>query len=160
MSNKQINKSKDIYTRMPEVKTNESCPSGTQAVNTDFINKNGFLSSEKMTQNFQCDANPSVTEESNTLDDAYKTLTEEVGSLRKENESLIKSFEEKRQNIKEKTAEYHLREAKNNGLKEEPTLNRMLLDSSQLGTMFSMRNTGYILALLLLSIFLIRVLRK
>lgn len=160
MSKRQINKSKDIYTRMPDVEASQSCPSGIKAVNTDFINKNGFLSSEKITQNFQCDANPSITEESNTLDVAYKTLTEEVSGLRKENESLMKSFEETRQRIKEKTSEYHATEAKVNDLKESPTVNRMLLDSSQLGTMFSMRNTGYILALVLLSILLIRVLRK
>ena len=159
-SNRQINKSKDTYTRMPEVKNNDSCPGGIKAVNTEFLNKNGFLSSEQMSLDFQCETEGGLIEKEHSIDKAYSTLSDEVGGLRKENARIMKGFHAVRKDIKSKTHEFNKNEKLIKAAKRNPTVERMLMDSEQLQTMFSMRNTGLAMALILLSVFLLRVLRK
>ena len=158
-SKREINKSKDIYTRMPSVKNSKSCPGGIEAVDSQFLNKNGFISSENMTTEFQCETEAMVAEEEG-LEKAYRTLTEEVGGLRKENEQLINDFNEVRKSVMTNANDYVSTEEKINKLRNNPTVLQLLSDSEKLQTMFSMRNTGLVLALILLSIFLLKVLRK
>lgn len=157
---RQINNSKDIYTRMPSINNNGSCPNGVEAVNTAFLGKNGFLSGDQMSLDFQCETEANVSKEINSLDASYKTLTNEVIGLRKENNRITKGFREVRKDIHDKSKEYKDVQNQLNKRKNNPTVNRLLMDSEQLQTTFSMRNTGLVLALLLLSIFLLRVLRK
>jgi len=158
---REINKSKDIYTRMPEVKNNSSCPNGVKAISADFLNKNTLTSNNQMSMDFQCETEGGVMKVEEGLEKAYKTLTEEVGNLRGENEKIIQGFHKVREQVGNTIGNYGETEAKiNQLLKENPTVNEMLTDAGKLETVFSMRNTAYVLALILLSIFLVRVLRK
>ena len=159
-SKRQINKSKDTYTRMPEVKNNDSCPGGISAVSTDFLNKSGFLSSEQMSLNFQCETEGGLLEKEHSIDKAYSTLSDEVGGLRKENARIMKGFRAVRKDIKGNTREFNETEKRIKTVKVNPTVERMLMDSEELQTMFSMRNTGLAMALILFSLFIVRVLRK
>ena len=159
-SKREINKNKDIYTRMPSINNNKSCPNGVSAVNTDFLNKNGFLSSDQMSLDFQCDTEANVSKELNSLDASYEILTDEVVGLRKENNRILKGFRELSHDVHDKTKDYHEVQKKIKKRKNNHTVNRLLMDTEQLQSAFSMRNTGLALALLLLSIFLLRVLRK
>ena len=157
--NREINKSADIYTRMPKVKNGELCPNSVRAVNTDFIYKNGGISSDKMSLHFKCETEAAIKEEEG-IEKAYSTLTHEISDLRRENDRILKGFEDVRDDIKRKSKHYNKINKKIEKRKTNPTVEKLLLDSEQLQTVFSMRNTGLVLALLLLSIFLVRVLRK
>jgi DNA anti-recombination protein RmuC len=110
---------------------------------------------------FQCETEGSVTKAEEGLENAYKTLTDQVSSLKGENTNIIKGFEKVRQQVKSSIKGYNNTDEQiKKHIKETPTLNRLLMDSEKLETLFSMRNTGYVLLLILLSIFLVRVLRK
>jgi len=159
-SKREINNTKDIYTRMPSIKNNGSCPDGIEAVNTGFLNKNGFLSSDQMSLDFQCETEANVSKEINSLDASYKTLTDEVIGLRKENNNILKGFQEVRNDVEDKSNDYNDIQKQIKKHKNNPTVGKLLMDSQQLQTTFSMRNTGLVLGLILLSIFLLRVLRK
>ena len=159
-SKREINNTKDIYTRMPSIKNNGSCPNGIEAVNTGFLNKNGFISSDQMSLDFQCETEANVSKEINSLDASYKTLTDEVIGLRKENNRIIKGFQKVRNDVNDKSNEYKEINKEIEKRKNNPTVGKLLMDSQQLQTTFSMRNTGLVLGLILLSIFLLRVLRK
>lgn len=160
VSKRKMNDNLSIYTRMPNVKNDASCPKGVRAVNTNFLGKNGFLSSKEMSLEFQCETEAQVTQEQDNLDASYKTLTGEVAGLRKENERILKGFKNVRKNVRGKTDDYREVQEQINKAKENPTVDQLLSDSTRLETSFSMRNTGLVLGLLLLSIFLLRVLRK
>ena len=70
-------------------------------------------------------------------------------------------FEEVKKEVKNNIGDYNTTDSKIKALlKENPTINKMMSDSEQLESVFSMRNSAYVLALILLSIFLVRVLRK
>lgn len=157
---REINKSADIYTRMPKVSNSPLCPKGVKAVPANFINKGGFLSSDQMSMDFQCESEAALKEDEASIEKAYTTLTEEVSGLREENDRILKGFNDVRSDINKKSKDYHKNEKKMRNLKNNPTLEKLLLDSEQLQSVFSLRNTGFVLALLLLSIFLVRVLRK
>lgn len=156
---REINKSADIYTRMPKVKNSLLCPKGVKAVDTDFIYKNGGISSDKMSLDFQCETEAAIKEEEG-IEKAYSTLTDEISDLREENDRILKGFDNVRDDIKKKSKHYESTNRKIEKHKTNPTVEKLLLDSEQLQSVFSMRNTGLVLALLLLSIFLVRVLRK
>ena len=113
-----------------------------------------------MSLDFQCDTEANVSKELNSLDASYETLTDEVVGLRKENNRILKGFRELSQDVHDKTKDYYEVQKKIKKRKNNPTVNRLLMDTEQLQSAFSMRNTGLALALLLLSIFLLRVLRK
>ena len=157
---REINKSGDIYTRMPKVKNTPLCPKSVKAVSSDFINKGGFLSSDQMSMNFHCETEEGLKEEEQSLEKAYTTMSNEISGLRQENERILQGFDEVRKDIHEKSKKYHGVQKQMRTRKENPTLDKLLMDSEQLKTVFSMRNTGFIIILLLLSIFLVRVLRK
>jgi hypothetical protein len=159
-SKREINKSKDIYTRMPDVKHSQSCPGGIKAVTTDFLNSNGFISSENMSMDFQCETEGGLMQEERGLESAYKTLTEEVNGLQSENTQLLNSFRKVNKSIKEKTDKYHQTGAHIDSLAANPTVDQLMEDSGRLETVFSMRNTALMFSLILLSIILVRVLRK
>lgn len=159
-TNRVIKKSYDIYTRMPSVKNSPDCPKGVKAVSTDFINKNGFLSSEYMSTGFECETEKSVKEDVGGLEKAYTTLTEELGDLRKENESILKDFKNVRKSIMDSTHRYHKVNNTTKRMQENPTVVQLLNDSKDLASVFSFKNSAYMLALVLLSIFLVRSLRK
>ena len=158
---REINKSKDIYTRMPDVGNNQSCPSSVKAISADFLAKSGLLSNQPMSMEFQCETEGGVTQAEEGLEKAYKTLTDEVSSLKGENANILKGFEKVRQQVKGNIQGYNKTDAElNKQVSKSPTLTHLLADSEKLETLFSMRNTGYVLLLILLSIFLVRVLRK
>ncbi len=159
-SKREINNTKDIYTRMPSVNNDGSCPNGIEAVNTGFLGKNGFLSSDQMSLDFKCETEANVSKEINSLDASYKTLTDEVIGLRKENNRILKGFRKVRNDVNDKSKEYKDVQKQIEKRKNNPTVGKLLMDSQQLQTSFSMRNTGLVLGLILLSIFLLRVLRK
>jgi predicted patatin/cPLA2 family phospholipase len=152
-----INRGQDC---MPSIKNNGSCPDGIEAVNTGFLNKNGFLSSDQMSLDFQCETEANVSKEINSLDASYKTLTDEVIGLRKENNNILKGFQEVRNDVEDKSNDYNDIQKQIEKHKNNPTVGKLLMDSQQLQTTFSMRNTSLVLGLILLSIFLLRVLRK
>lgn len=159
--NRKINKSLDIYTRMPKIKNNKSCPKGVQAVNTEFMKKGGLLSSDKMSMDFQCETEENTIEDLQGIEQAYASLTGELSGLRKENDTILKQFTETRQEIKDTSDNYEDTAKMIHKINEEnPTIKKLLEDASHLQSVFSMRNTGFILAIILLSIFLLRVLRK
>ena len=159
---REENKSKDIYTRMPQIMDSDSsCPKSVKAVSADFLAKDSLLSNDPMSMNFQCETEGSVVKAEQGLENAYKTLSDQVNSLKGENTNIINSFEKVRQQVKTNIQGYTDTDTEiKNHIKETPTLNRLLMDSEKLETLFSMRNTGYVLLLILLSIFLVRVLRK
>ena len=159
-TNRVIKKSYDMYTRMPVVKNSPDCPQGVKAVSTDFITKNGFLSNEYMSTGFQCETEKGVKDDVEGLEKAYTTLTEELGNLRKDNETILSDFKKVRKNIMESTKSYHKVDRTIKQKSENQTLEQLLHDSKQLSSLFSLRNSGYILALVLFSIFLVRSLRK
>tara|TARA_B110000858_G_C17805015_1_gene477488 strand:+ start:2766 stop:3584 length:819 start_codon:yes stop_codon:yes gene_type:complete len=159
---REENKSKDIYTRMPEIMDNDSsCPKSIKAVSADFLAKDSLLSNDPMSMDFQCETEGSVTKAEEGLESAYKTLTDQVSSLKGENTNIIKGFEKVRQQVKSNIKGYNNTDEEiKKHIKETPSLNQLLMDSEKLETLFSMRNTGYVLLLILLSILLVRVLRK
>lgn len=155
------NNNTDIYTRMPKVMNNDSCPKGVVPINSEFLNKRGFISSDPMSMDFKCETENEVKEisdEENMLK-TYNTLNQEITGIRQENDRILNGFNKVRKNVKKATNKYNENEEKIHYL-ENPTTERLLLDTNQLETMFSMRNTGLVIALILLSIFLLRVLRK
>ena len=91
---------------MPKVKNGELCPKGVKAVNTDFVYKNGGLSSEQMSLDFQCETEAAIKEEEG-IEKAYSTLTEEISDLRAENDRILKGFNNVRDDIKKKSKHYH-----------------------------------------------------
>ena len=155
------NNDTDLYTRMPKVNNNKTCPKGVVPINSEFLNKRGFISSDHMSTDFKCETENEVMEikdEENLLK-RYNRLNEDISGIREENDSIIKGFNKVRKSVKKKMDKYNENEEKIHYL-ENPTTERLLLDTNQLETMFSLRNTGLIIALILLSIFLLRVLRK
>lgn len=152
---------KDIYTRMPKIANNESCPKGVKAVSSEFLNKNGLISNEHMSMDFQCETEAGVMEVEQGLESAYNTLSKQVSSLKDENKNIMTGFEEVKKEVKNNIGDYNTTDSKIKALlKENPTVNKMMSDSEQLESVFSMRNSAYVLVLILLSIFLVRVLRK
>ena len=87
-------------------------------------------------------------------------LTEEVAGLRQENDNLLKGFTETRKDVQKHSDEYDAVKTKLGRFTKNATLERMLMDAKQLETVFSMKNTGLLLVMVLLSILLVRVLRK
>ena len=155
-----INKSLDIYTRMPSVKNSPLCPKEIRSVNTDFISKNGLLSKDQMSLDFHCETENGLEKQVDSIEKAYSLLTEEVAGLRQENNNLLKGFTETRKDVQKHSDEYDDVKTKLGRFTKNATLERMLMDAKQLETVFSMNNTGFILVMVLLSIILVRVLRK
>ena len=160
-SKRTMNKTTDIYTRMPEVKNNVTCPSGVTAVDTGFLKNNGFMSSEQMSLDFKCETEAEVLEEENLMNISNNFLTQEFEGLRDENQRLIDAYREVRYDASEVADDYvDTIEQISKLKKENPTVSKLLDDAEQLGTSYSMVNTWVVLGLILLSIFLLRVLRK
>jgi len=156
---REIKKSYDIYTRMPIVKNNPDCPKSVKAVSTDYINKNGFLSKEYMSTHFECETEKGIKDDTQGLEKAYTTLTEELGVLRKENENILKDFKNVRKNIHGATKRYQEVDKTTKLMKENPTVEQLLMDSKHLGSSVSFKNTSYFLMFLLFSILIIRAMR-
>ena len=157
---RQINKSQDIYTRMPTVKNSKLCPKDITAVNTDFINKRGGVSENKMSLDFKCETEAGAQDDSQSISKAYSTLTSQLGGLRKENERIVKEFDDVNDTFNKRANEYYAVVGKLNKREKNVTLEQFLMDNNNNKRLLTIKNVALVAALLVLSIILVRVLRK
>jgi hypothetical protein len=157
---RQINKSQDIYTRMPAVKNSKLCPKDISAVNTEFMNKSGSISDNKMSLDFKCETEAGTQDDMQSIEKAYSILTKELGGLREENEHIVKKFIDVEDTLNKKAKEYY--KIAGNVAKREKNvrLEQFLLDNKKMHKILSIKNVALASALLVLSIILVRVLRK
>ena len=78
---------------MPEIMDNDSsCPKSVKAVSADFLAKDSLLSNDPMSMDFQCETEGSVTKTEEGLENAYKTLTDQLSSLKERIRILLKDL--------------------------------------------------------------------
>lgn len=157
---RQEDKSHDIYTRMPAVKNDNSCPKDIKAVGTNFITNSGSISESPMSLDFQCETEGDATQNVHGIEQAYTMLTKDLGALRKNNDAIIKEFGDVKRKIKSSSDEYHTTIQKMGDKGRNTTLDQFLLDNQKRGKILTIKNVALGSALIILSILIVRVLRK
>jgi len=124
----------DVYTRQSGLLNQNACSSGVQAVSTDFLLKNGIISTDKMSVNTQCETEAGVKLEKDNIIASYTLMSDEIDHLKTENNDIITQHNKIQTDVREKTEQYNNTD-KNIKSKTENvnnTMSKLLSDSSEL----------------------------